>query len=67
MVHLYYKLVSNQVIFESYTCLCQSHLIYDRNQEEQHARLVVMLERLRKEGVTLNKDKYQFNLIVISF
>ena len=36
-------------------------LIYDRNQEEQHARLVVVLERLRKEGVTLNKDKYQFN------
>ena len=35
-------------------------LIYGRSQEEHHAWLVAVLERLRKEGVTLNKDKCQF-------
>ena len=42
-------------------------LIYGRNQEEHHARLVSVLERLRKEGVTLNKEKCQFYVNHIKF
>ena len=33
--------------------------IYGRSQEEHHARLVAVLKRLRKEGVTSNMDKCQ--------
>ena len=48
-------------------CLMDDILIYGRSQEEHHARSVVVLERLRKEGVTLNKDKCQFVIIRIKF
>ena len=49
-------------------CLIDDILIYGRSQEEHHGRLVaIVLERLRKEGVTLNKDKCQFYVNCIKF
>ena len=48
-------------------CLMDDILIYGRSQEEHHARLVAVLERLRKEGVTLNKNKCQFYVNRIKF
>ena len=38
-----------------------------RSQEEHYARLVDVLERLRKEGVTFNKDICQFYVNCIKF
>ena len=42
-------------------------LIYGRSQEEHHAWLVAVLERPKKEGVTLNTDKCQFYVNHIKF
>ena len=38
-------------------CLMDDIHLYGRSEEEHHSRLVAVLERLRKEGMTLNKDK----------
>ena len=48
-------------------CLMDDIRIYGRGQEEQDARLVLVLKRLRKEGVTLNMDKCQDYANLIKF
>ena len=42
-------------------------LIYGKTEEEHHRRLVTVLKKLKKEGVTLNKEKCQFYATEISF
>ena len=42
-------------------------LVYGKTDEEHHERLTRVLERLKKEGITLNKDKCIFYSNVIHF
>ena len=42
-------------------------LVYDRNAEEHHGRLMAVLETLKNAGVTLDKDKCIFYTNSINF
>ena len=42
-------------------------LVHGRTEEEHHERLIAVLEKLKTEGVTLNKDKCIFYTNVIHF
>ena len=42
-------------------------LVYERSEEEHHQRLMKVLERLKKEGVTLNHNTCIFYTDVIHF
>ena len=42
-------------------------MIYGKTEEEHHRRLVTVLEKLKREGVTLNKEKCQFYATEVSF
>ena len=42
-------------------------LVHGRTEEEHHKRLIAVLEKLKTEGVTLNKDKCIFYTNVIHF
>ena len=42
-------------------------LVHGRNPEEHQTRLATVLEKLRKEGLTLNYDKYKFFTSSIKF
>lgn len=42
-------------------------LVYGKTDEEHHERLTRVMERLKKEGVTLNVDKCIFNSNLINF
>ena len=42
-------------------------LVHGRTEEENHKRLIAVLEKLKTEGVTLNKDKCIFYTNVIHF
>ena len=42
-------------------------LIYGKTEKEHHKRLVTVLGKFKREGVTLNKEKYQFYATEISF
>ena len=42
-------------------------LIYGKTKEEHQQRFVMVLRKLKREGVTLNKDKCRFYATKISF
>ena len=42
-------------------------LIYGKTEKEHHRQLVMVLGKLMREGVTLNKEKCQFYATEISF
>ena len=42
-------------------------LMYGKTVEEHHRQLIMALGKLKREGVILNKGKYQFYATKISF
>jgi len=48
-------------------CLMDVILIFGKDQKEHDIRLTVALERIQAAGVTLNKDKCQFNKTLLTF
>ena len=48
-------------------CLIDDVLKHGRTQEEHDQRLVEVLHRLQKEGLTLNKEKCKFSQTQVSF
>ena len=52
---------------EGTVCLMDDILIYESSQEEHDAQLCKVLEKLRKSGVTLNREKCVFSVSKIKF
>jgi len=48
-------------------CLMDDILIFGKDQKEHDARLTAALERIQAAGVTLNKDKCEFNKTTLTF
>ena len=48
-------------------CLMNDILIFDKDQMEHDVRLIAALERIQATGVTLNKDKCEFNETSLTF
>ena len=48
-------------------CLMDDILIFVKDQKEYNARLTAALERIQVAGVTLNKDKCEFNKTSLTF
>ena len=48
-------------------CLMDDILIFGKDQKEHDARLTTALERIQAAGVTLNKDKCEFNKTSLTF
>ena len=48
-------------------CLMDDILIFGRDQKEHDARLTAPLKRIQAAGVTLNKDKCEFNKTSLTF
>ena len=48
-------------------CLMDDILIFGRDQKEYDTRLTTALEKIQAAGVTLNKDKYEFNNTSLTF
>ena len=58
---LFQRRMSNLLTgMEGTVCLMDDILIYGSSQEEHDARLCKVLEKLRKSGVTLNREKCVF-------
>ena len=52
---------------EGVVCLIDDILVHGRTQEEHDERLLRVLCRLQKEGLTLNRDKCQFSQKQVPF
>ena len=48
-------------------CLMDDILIFGKDQKEHDTRLTVALEKIQAAGVTLNKDKCEFNKTSLTF
>ena len=48
-------------------CLMDDILIFGKDQKEHDARLTAALKRIQAAGVTLNKDKCEFNKTSLTF
>ena len=48
-------------------CLMDDILIFGKDQKEHDTRLTAALERIQAAGVTLNKDKCEFNKMSLTF
>ena len=48
-------------------CLMDDILIFGKDQKEHDVRLTTVLERIQAAGVTLNKDKCEFNKTSLTF
>ena len=48
-------------------CLMDYILIFGKDQKEHDIRLTAALERIQAAGVTLNKDKCEFNKTSLTF
>ena len=65
---LFQRRMSNLLTgMEGTVCLMDDILIYGSSQEEHDARLCKVLEKLRKSGVTLNREKCVFSVPKIKF
>jgi len=52
---------------EGVLCLIDDVLIFGKDQKEHDSRLTAALEKIQAAGVTLNKDKCEFNKISLTF
>ena len=59
----------NEVLLglEGIICMMDNILAYERNQEEHNGRLMAVLEYLKLERVTWNKDKCHFSVDRVTF
>ena len=48
-------------------CLMDNVVIFGKDQKEHDSRLTAALERIQAAGVTLNKDKCEFNKTSLTF
>ena len=59
----------NQILagMEGIVCLIDDILVYGRTQDEHDQRLLAVLKKIQDAGLTLNKDKCEFNTTSIKF